>query len=95
MRRFEIRDASGEVTLLIPIRRSTSAAITMLANAPGNDDGFALITLAPPAVRPRPVPRDLTFVIDVSGSMSGQKIEQARAAGSRYWERCRQWIGSA
>jgi len=83
MRRFEIRDASGEVTLLIPIRRSTSAAITMLANAPGNDDGFALITLAPPAVRPRAVPRDLTFVIDVSGSMSGQKIEQARAAGKQ------------
>jgi Ca-activated chloride channel family protein len=83
VRRFEIRDASGEVTLLIPIRRSTSAAITMLANAPGNDDGFALITLAPPAVRPRAVPRDLTFVIDVSGSMSGQKIEQARAAGKQ------------
>lgn len=83
MRRFEIRDASGEVTLLIPIRRSTNAAITMLANAPGNDDGFALITLAPPAVRPRAVPRDLTFVIDVSGSMSGQKIEQARAAGKQ------------
>ncbi|MEO8909014.1 MAG: VIT domain-containing protein [Gemmatimonadaceae bacterium] len=83
MRRFEIRDAYGEVTLLLPIRRSTSAAITMLANAPGNDDGFALITLAPPAVRPRAVPRDLTFVIDVSGSMSGQKIEQARAAGKQ------------
>jgi Ca-activated chloride channel family protein len=83
MRRFEIREASGEVTLLIPIRRSSSAAITMLANAPGNDDGFALITLAPPAVRPRAIPRDLTFVIDVSGSMSGQKIEQARAAGKQ------------
>ncbi len=28
-----------------------------------------------------PTPRDLTFVLDVSGSMSGRKIEQARAAG--------------
>ena len=83
MRRFEVRDARGEVTLLIPIRRSTSAAISLLANAPGNDDGFALITLSPPAVRPRPVPRDVTFVIDVSGSMSGQKMEQARAAGKQ------------
>jgi Ca-activated chloride channel homolog len=82
-RRFEITDARGEVTLLIPVRRSTSAAITMLANAPGNDDGFALITLSPPSIRPRPVPRDLTFVIDVSGSMSGKKIEQARAAGKQ------------
>lgn len=83
VRRVEVRDARGEVTLLIPIRRSTSAAISLLANAPGNGDGFALITLAPPAVRPRPVPRDLTFVIDVSGSMSGQKMEQARAAGKQ------------
>jgi len=83
VRRVEVRDARGEVTLLIPIRRSTSAAISLLANAPGNDDGFALLTLSPPAVRPRAVPRDLTFVIDVSGSMSGQKIEQARAAGKQ------------
>jgi Ca-activated chloride channel homolog len=82
-RRVEVRDARGEVTLLIPIRRSSSAAISLLTNAPGNGDGFALITLSPPAVRPRPVPRDVTFVIDVSGSMSGQKIEQARAAGKQ------------
>ena len=83
VRRVEVRDARGEVTLLIPIRRSTSAAISLLANAPGNDDGFALITLSPPSIRPRAVPRDVTFVIDVSGSMSGQKIEQARAAGKQ------------
>ena len=83
MRRVEVRDATGEVTILIPIRRSTNAAISLLANAPGNGNGFALITLSPPSVRPRPVPRDLTFVIDVSGSMSGQKIEQARAAGKQ------------
>ncbi|MDP9205111.1 MAG: VIT and VWA domain-containing protein [Gemmatimonadota bacterium] len=82
-RRVVIRDARGEVTLLIPIRRSTAAAISLLANAPGNDDGFALITLSPPAVQPRAVPRDLTFVIDVSGSMNGEKIEQARAAGKQ------------
>jgi Ca-activated chloride channel family protein len=82
-RRVEIRDARGEVTLLIPVRRSISAAISLLATAPGNDDGFALITLSPPAIQPRAVPRDLTFVVDVSGSMSGEKIRQARAAGKQ------------
>ena len=83
-RRVEIRDARGEVTLLIPTRRSAAAAISLLANAPGNDDGFALLTLSPPAVRPRAVPRDLTFVIDVSGSMSGEKMRQARQAGKQF-----------
>jgi Ca-activated chloride channel family protein len=82
-RRVEIRDVRGEVTLLIPVRRSAAAAISLLSNAPGNGDGFALITLSPPAIQARAVPRDLTFVIDVSGSMSGEKMEQARAAGKQ------------
>src|SRR5256714_7894969 len=81
VRRFEVRDARGEVTLLIPVRRTASAAISMLANAPGNDDGFALITLSPPAIHPRPVPRDVSFVFRVSGSMSGQKNEEGRSTG--------------
>ena len=53
----------------------------MLANRAGHDDGFALITLAPPAGARVATPRDVTFVLDVSGSMSGRKMEQARAAG--------------
>jgi Ca-activated chloride channel homolog len=83
VRRFEIGDAQGPVTILVPVRRSSAAAISLLANAPGNGDGFALITLSPPVIHPRAVPRDLTFVLDVSGSMSGEKIEQARAAGKQ------------
>src|SRR5688500_4890172 len=83
-RRVVVRDARGEITLLIPFRKSASAAISLLANAPGNDDGFALITLSPPAIAPRAVPRDLTFVLDVSGSMSGEKMDQARAAGKQF-----------
>ena len=39
---------SPEITLLIPLRRSSSASISVLANRSGRDDGFALITLAPP-----------------------------------------------
>jgi len=84
VRRVEVRDARGEITILIPFRKSTSAAISLLANATGKDDGFALITLSPPAIAPRAVPRDLTFVIDVSGSMSGEKMRQARAAGKQF-----------
>ena len=77
-------DVGGEgaaVTILIPTPRSDRAAISMLANAPGSEDGFALITLTPPSGGAATVPRDITFVLDVSGSMSGRKMEQARAAG--------------
>ena len=70
-----------QVTILLPLRRTTSASVAMLPYAPGGEDGFALITITPPAVTPRTTPRDLTFVVDVSGSMRGQKMEQARAAG--------------
>jgi Ca-activated chloride channel family protein len=83
-RTVEVRDARGEITVLIPVRTGSRAAISLLTNQPGNDDGFALIRLSPPALAPRAVPRDLTFVLDVSGSMAGEKIEQARAAGKQF-----------
>lgn len=77
-----VRGDAKDVTLLVPARRSTTAAISALAYAPGNEDGFALITVTPPAgLRDDAIPRDITLVLDVSGSMSGRKIEQARAAG--------------
>lgn len=75
-------DASG-VTILVPVRRGREAAITMLPHAPGRDDGFALITLAPPALPPAATPRDVTFVLDISGSMRGAKMTQAREAGKQ------------
>jgi Ca-activated chloride channel family protein len=79
-------DAGGEgaaVTILIPAPRSDRAAISVLANAPGSENGFALVTLTPPSGSTATVPRDITFVLDVSGSMSGRKMEQARAAGKQ------------
>ena len=40
-------------------------------------DSFALFTVAPPSGGWTAVPRDLTFLIDTSGSMSGRPLEQA------------------
>jgi Ca-activated chloride channel homolog len=80
-RTLRIDGSAHDVTILLPVNHSSAAAVTMLPYAAGDGPGFALITVAPPAVHVVPTPRDLTFVLDVSGSMSGRKIEQARAAG--------------
>lgn len=77
-----VRGDARDVTLLVPVRRSSAAAISVLPYAPGNEDGFALVTVTPPpAARGDATPRDVTLVLDVSGSMQGRKMEQARAAG--------------
>ncbi|HUF28727.1 MAG TPA: VIT domain-containing protein [Gemmatimonadaceae bacterium] len=81
--RVRVRGDAREVTILLPVRRATAASITVLPHAPTRDPGFALITLTPPEARRRAAPRDVTFVLDVSGSMSGTKMNQAREAGHR------------
>ncbi len=81
-RRIVHATGSGRaLTILLPLTRHAGASVAVLPYAPGAGDGFALITVTPPAVREVTTPRDVTFVIDVSGSMGGRKIEQARAAG--------------
>ena len=72
-----------EVTILVPIRRSSEAAVSVLAHATSESEKFALITLTPPTRSVRHTPRDVTLVLDVSGSMSGRKLAQAKAAGQQ------------
>ncbi len=71
----------GVATVLIPVRAERTASVHMLTHAKSGDDGFVMITIAPPALSRTVTPRDVTFVLDVSGSMVGAKIEQARHAG--------------
>jgi Ca-activated chloride channel family protein len=83
-RQVTVRGDARDVTLLVPVRRNAAAAISALAYAPGNEDAFALLTVSPPVMsRAETTPRDITLVLDVSGSMQGRKIEQARAAGKQ------------
>ena len=77
----EVDGGARELTVLLPVRAPREASIAMLPQAEGGDARYALITLTPPAVRGDRAPRDVTFVIDISGSMSGRKLEQAKAAG--------------
>ena len=83
-REVSVRGDARDVTVLVPERRAMGAAISLLPYAPGNEDGFALITVTPPSMSQRETtPRDVTLVLDVSGSMQGRKIEQAREAGKQ------------
>lgn len=82
-REVRVRGSASEITILVPVRGVSVPAISVLTHAPRNDDGFALITLSPPAMAPRATARDVTLVLDVSGSMSGVKIRQARDAGKQ------------
>ncbi|HKP28997.1 MAG TPA: VIT domain-containing protein [Gemmatimonadales bacterium] len=73
-------DPRGEFQLLLPVRRGLIGT-TVVTHAPGGADRFAMLVVSPPMVSSEMViPRDLTLVVDVSGSMSGGKMEQARAA---------------
>ncbi|MDP9176452.1 MAG: VIT and VWA domain-containing protein [Gemmatimonadota bacterium] len=82
-REVTVNGDGREITLLVPVRRSTAPSISMLTYAPAREPGFALITLSPPSVAPRVTDRDVTLALDVSGSMSGVKIRQAREAGKQ------------
>jgi Ca-activated chloride channel family protein len=80
-RRVSVRGNAREVLILLPLRRQREASVAVLTHAPRDGDGFTLVRLTPPAGAARTMPRDVTLVLDVSGSMRGRKMEQAKAAG--------------
>jgi Ca-activated chloride channel family protein len=52
----------------------------IIAYRAGGDDGFFMLWLAPALREEAVVEKDVLLVLDVSGSMQGRKLEQAKAA---------------
>lgn len=65
----------------LPSKDSTPQAAYFAENI--DSDHYALVMLTPPQVNPddlQDFPRDVTFIIDTSGSMGGRPIKDAKAA---------------
>jgi Ca-activated chloride channel family protein len=74
-------NATGDVEIYLPLRRGL-VGTSLTAHAPGGEDGYFMLLVSPAQAEDAgdALARDLTLVVDVSGSMSGDKIVQARSA---------------
>ena len=72
--------ATGDFELLLPLARRL-VGLSLVPHHPVGEDGYFMLLLAPgAAANTAALRRDVVAVIDVSGSMSGEKIAQAKAA---------------
>jgi len=69
----------GDFALFLPFAQRV-VGLTLVTHRPVGEHGYFMLTLSPEDVRSGSQPRDITVAVDVSGSMSGDKLEQARAA---------------
>ncbi len=69
----------GRFSLFFPFA-GEGVGLSVATHRPAGEQGYFMLTLSPGRNVARAEPRDVTVVLDVSGSMSGEKIGQAKAA---------------
>lgn len=69
----------GELSVFLPLA-TDRVGLAVAAHHPAGEAGYAMLTLVPGRLDAVSEPRDVTVVVDVSGSMAGEKMTQARAA---------------
>lgn len=70
---------TGDLDLFLPLARGLVGLSVVSHRQPG-EDGYFMLLLAPGATPGVTLRRDVVAVLDVSGSMSGDKLAQARSA---------------
>jgi Ca-activated chloride channel family protein len=70
---------TGGLDIFLPLA-GPEVGIALATHRAEGEDGYFMLTLSPGRTRGTPAPRDVAVVLDVSGSMSGEKMEQARQA---------------
>lgn len=77
----------GSLLLAATRRKANHATASIMAYPEGKKGGYFLLLLSPPAIeKKQAVKREVSLVIDKSGSMAGEKIEQALKAASQVIE---------
>ena len=71
---------NGELDLLLPLTRGLVGMSLITHHVASERDGYFMVLLAPGRVAERTLRRDVVGVLDISGSMSGEKLDQAKAA---------------
>ncbi len=70
---------AGRMAVFLPLA-GEGVGLSVATHRPAGEDGYFMLTLSPDRATAEVQPRDVTVVLDVSGSMSGEKIAQAKAA---------------
>jgi Ca-activated chloride channel family protein len=65
--------------LLLPLARGL-VGLSLVTHQPAGEDPYFMLLVAPGTARTTTFRRDVVAVVDVSGSMAGEKIDQAKAA---------------
>ena len=69
----------GRLSIFLPLA-GEPVGLSVATHRPVGEPGYFMLTLSPDRNAEAVQPRDVTVVLDVSGSMSGEKMEQARQA---------------
>ncbi len=80
--RYRVKNAKPAEDLVLYYQAGPAEmGVSVLAHKQGGEDGYAILIITPPdAPQTAPEPKEIIFILDISGSMAGEKIEQVKEA---------------